>query len=592
LSGNIVRKVLLPIHIKLVSFFMTIMIAALTFYVMYASHLFNQDKLAYVYETVKLQNDAQAKIISKSFEEINAQLDLFSTMAFMPQFRRALLNKQTDLIGLITVKKSKLQLSDWNFKLAKHLNLNLDSTKNDLLSSPFSSMRGMKIHSGLPLVSFFQQVQDEVFIMVFEQTVLKQNLKQSPLFANYLLHTTTKRDLLGHKDFAFDFFERTELQNFQSGTIIHPILEQNAIVAFYRLSDELILLTAIDELKALAVSTELKEKSLFFGLFVFALTIIAVTLFARLFTGPIEKLFQATQMFASNHFDHRIELANRDELGVLADSFNQMSHSIEIYMQEMVEKNRLHNEMLTAKIVQDSFFQPSQLENAHFHLAGFYRPATECGGDWWGYIQHDDKLMVLILDATGHGTPAALVTAMAYNCFSIIKKNIAVDSEWMNNPAAVMQLLNHSLCSIHSKMQATAFVAIVDYKQKLLTYSNASHISPLVLSRKDGGYSKESTTGLVEAIGKRLGEDEKEIYHSKQHFLNAGDMIVIYTDGLIEGVNPAGKAFGKRLFLKSILSHANQGANLLIDKTSQEAMAYFETDKLIDDITLLALEIK
>jgi sigma-B regulation protein RsbU (phosphoserine phosphatase) len=119
-----------------------------------------------------------------------------------------------------------------------------------------------------------------------------------------------------------------------------------------------------------------------------------------------------TQELASGNFSKRVKLKGSDEVGALSDSINDMANKIVVFMEEMKEKARLENEVAVAQLVQASFFPEStQLPD----ITGHMEPASECGGDWWGYFDHGDWRVVFIADATGHGVPAALLTA-TMNC--------------------------------------------------------------------------------------------------------------------------------------------------------------------------------
>ena len=129
----------------------------------------------------------------------------------------------------------------------------------------------------------------------------------------------------------------------------------------------------------------------------------------------LNTLFTATQRIAEGNFETKVEIPSSDEIGALSDSFNFMSDEITRFMGEMKEKARLENEVKVAQLVQSSFFPNDDITIGPVDISAFYQPASECGGDWWGYVEDENVLVLIIADATGHGVPAALLTATA-NC--------------------------------------------------------------------------------------------------------------------------------------------------------------------------------
>lgn len=88
-------------------------------------------------------------------------------------------------------------------------------------------------------------------------------------------------------------------------------------------------------------------------------------------------------------------------------------------MSETAEKARMESELQTAKTVQETLFPAFQNTFENLQIAGHYEPASECGGDWWYYYKTNNKIILCIGDATGHGAPAALITSAARSAASV-----------------------------------------------------------------------------------------------------------------------------------------------------------------------------
>lgn len=136
----------------------------------------------------------------------------------------------------------------------------------------------------------------------------------------------------------------------------------------------------------------------------------------------------------------------------------------------------------------------------------------------------------------------------------------------------------------------TFFIGIIDEEQGVLTYSNASHNSPLLYRYNDHEPTKEDITVLMEAVGNRLGHNFDSSYENTQIKFSQGDVLVLYTDGIIEAENQAGKTYGERRFLKSILKVAKGKPQEMTSKIIQEAYDYYEQVPPNDDVTLVVIK--
>lgn len=581
------RKVLIPIHIKLMMFFIVILSITLSFYVFYAVDLFEKDKSAYVFEAVKNQNDLVATTLSNEIQDNFRNLELINKLNYNKEALKALFEQNPKLKAFIEFKKGKI--------INEVLALDLTSKEEEKIKTSFLTAKLDKTYGHLNLedkLGIWKKTNDSYSALILNKSYFEKFIKENSLYNYFIFDHLSEKNFFNKDSNLLDRIIKSNTNLLlKKGTFIASTEGERYIVSYFEIINGLRFYTVVNEDRAYEASSVLKRKSIYYGVLVLAVTIILVMFFAKLFTTPIEKLFQASQKYSKNEFDYKVELSNKDELGVLADSFNQMSDSIITYMDEMKEKNRLENELQTARIVQKSFFPIKKVENKNYSLSAYYQPATECGGDWWGQFEIDNKIVVLIIDATGHGTPAALVTAITYNCLTMIKEKASSNKEFLTNPLGIMQLINNSICSIHNDMLATGFVMIYDSETKELQYSNASHNAPFLIENKEN-LTKNDITPLLDSIGKRFGEDESEIYSFTSLKISNSSKILLYTDGLIEGENNENKAWGKRNFLKSILGTYHEKIDLFLERISEDAFSFYQGKKPDDDITLVGLEIK
>ena len=133
---------------------------------------------------------------------------------------------------------------------------------------------------------------------------------------------------------------------------------------------------------------------------------------AKSITSSVHELFMGTERVRQGDFTHRINIQSRDQLGELADSFNQMTGSIENLLQTAAEKKRLEEELRIARQIQMSLLPRGSLEFPGISVTALCVPAREVGGDYYDFFRlGDDRLGVLIADVSGKGTSAALYMA-------------------------------------------------------------------------------------------------------------------------------------------------------------------------------------
>jgi sigma-B regulation protein RsbU (phosphoserine phosphatase) len=209
-----------------------------------------------------------------------------------------------------------------------------------------------------------------------------------------------------------------------------------------------------------------------------------------------------------------------------------------------------------------------------------YNAMEKIGGDFYDIFQlKDNKIGVIIADVSGHGIPAALVTAMAKISFG--NAGILFDS-----PRRIYQEVNKNIIE-HMKTQdyLTCFMIAVDDDYNV-TYSNASH-QKAVLLRENGEIEYLDTGGLF--IGAL--EEARDTYEEKQTSISYGDRIILYTDGIPEAQNSEKKEYSNEGFERSILSHKDKDLEDFTEAIIGDVRDYMGDVGSLDDITLLIIEL-
>lgn len=352
-----------------------------------------------------------------------------------------------------------------------------------------------------------------------------------------------------------------------------------------------IISTIIPHEIAFGAANELIERSLFFGVFILGFCLILSVLLVRPLTKQLEELFIHTKKIADGDFKSRLEVRGNDEVSALTSSVNNMSQQIGHYIEEMKEKARLENEVAVAQLVQSSFFPEPSYQDDKINFFAHYLPASECGGDWWGVFHTPTHKIFFIADATGHGVPAALLTATMNCCKTSLHFLLESRPELINRPDEILRFMNQAVLGAGKEIQVTCFVAILELETKDLTFSNASHPLPLLFNSAAQTLEKNDITPLQGPNGPRLGERADAQYQNQTIKLKAHDTIIFYTDGIIEAANTEGKRWGERRLLKNITDNHKLDSQPLLTSIMCSLEDFMKGSFQDDDYTVLSFKV-
>ncbi len=375
-----------------------------------------------------------------------------------------------------------------------------------------------------------------------------------------------------------------------SGTKEFEIGETTFLGAFRRLPIGPIVVTQLEKRKAMAAAFTLGERLAMMGLISIVGAILFAVVFSSSITKPLKKLTLATAAVARGEFNFQSQVTTRDEVGMLANSFDLMSRKIQELIVDQVKKAHMAEELKVAAAVQESLIPPPEYRDDHVEIIGSYQSASECGGDWWGFFRIKNRICVMIADATGHGVPSALITASARSCFSVLAKLAQENPTFPLSPGLMMSFTNRVIFdAAMTKIMMTFFIGVIDLEKKTITYANAGH-NPPWLFRKNG--DRFELKSLL-AKGNRVGEvEESGVYEEVTTSINAEDILFLYTDGLMENTNENKEQYGKKRVKKIVEASLADGPRGVIDALKKAYMEYNGNEKsLDDDVTLASIRI-
>src|SRR5215217_1732450 len=243
--------------------------------------------------------------------------------------------------------------------------------------------------------------------------------------------------------------------------------------------------------------------------------------------------------------------------------------------QEVLKRERVEEELRVARSIQQASLPKEVPTLEDWHIAPFYQPAREVGGDFYDFhLLPEGQLGLVLGDATGKGVPAALV--MSTTCGML-----RLASQSHSSPGQTLRGVNEVLFpNIPPNMFVTCFYAILDPKSGHLRYANAGHDLPYLYRNGD---AEE-----LRARGMPLGLMPGMSYEEKETILHSGEAALLYSDGLVEAHDPQGGMFGFPKLRALIAEHGENRSlgDLLLEELYSFVGEGWEQE---DDITLLTL---
>ena len=242
----------------------------------------------------------------------------------------------------------------------------------------------------------------------------------------------------------------------------------------------------------------------------------------------------------------------------------------------------LGEEMRAATRIQSSILPRTSPEMGSFNLAVRYAPMTAVAGDFYDFLVfRPGCLGSVVADVTGHGVPAALVASM-------VKVAVSAHMDVGAEPGKVIAGLNSTLCGQAQGQYATAVYVFLDQARRMGCYSAAGHPPLLLWQRATRTLLEFNESGLL------LGVRSSEEYEQTEFTLEAGDRLLVYTDGLVEAVNARGEAFGEVQLGEFIATHEDLPTEQFAERLLDEVRGWPEngsTRAQADDITVVVIDI-
>jgi serine phosphatase RsbU (regulator of sigma subunit) len=243
---------------------------------------------------------------------------------------------------------------------------------------------------------------------------------------------------------------------------------------------------------------------------------------------------------------------------------------------DSIEKEKLEEELHLASDIQSRLLPASPPPLAASALMGGIKTSREVGGDFYDFLELEKgKIGIAVADVSGKGIPAALL-------MTTIQASLRADGPKSDSPAAVIASLNASLYErSDAEKFATLFYAVYEDASGIIRYSNAGSYPAFVIS-STGRVNRLQRGGILIGV-ERLSEYKEGVLK-----LNSGDLLVIFTDGIIDQESPGGDPFGEQRLIEFFKNNAPASIASLIERLFATLLAYGQNN-LKDDMTVVLL---
>lgn len=270
------------------------------------------------------------------------------------------------------------------------------------------------------------------------------------------------------------------------------------------------------------------------------------------------------------------------EINDLGDAVNRMTTNLAIQIEtiksEFLKQKSVEEEMKIGHQIQQRILPQSLPVIEKISMAAIAKPSLEVGGDFYDiFTTRANKLFFAIADGAGKGIPACLY---ALSLQSMIRSYALLSDDI----SLILKSVNSVFCrdTEESSMFVTLFMGLFEPETLSFRYFNAGH-PPALVKHLDGTVDKLATSGSPVGVGPFSSIEPTSIQ------LSAGDILLLYIDGITEAMNAVGELYGEERLVSFLKSTTAQTANAVLDALMKEIENFEGTAKQNDDITAIVV---
>jgi len=366
-----------------------------------------------------------------------------------------------------------------------------------------------------------------------------------------------------------------------NGSIFSKLVKRMFVVTLFVAVAVYFALPKLQELFLIRLNLEDPTRRYIFPLLIIIIFICALIVYYTSVHLPLHKIFKEMRAMLSGRPYKKIFTKRVDEIGVLAFFFNEVTRNIEHISVNLAEGERMSNELNVGSQIQQRIL-PKELPHIDgLEIYGRTRPASEVGGDSFDVIPKEENTFIYIGDVTGHGVPAGLIMVM-------VNMLIRTFSEMYKNGYDIMVNANRVLKQrIEPRRFMTAVMLRWQSLEKKMFYTGAGHEHIIVY------HKNEKKCEVLKSGGIALGmvPDISKIVKEESLLVNTGDLVVLYSDGIIEAKSMQGEMYGLERLKQNIEDFGQDSAPEELFSKISKSFADFVGEMIQeDDITLIVIK--
>jgi len=245
---------------------------------------------------------------------------------------------------------------------------------------------------------------------------------------------------------------------------------------------------------------------------------------------------------------------------------------------DLLEKERIEKELQIARDIQQSFLMSEKIALSGLQFSFINTPSSSVGGDYYDIIKlNDNNSVFTINDISGHGIPASLL-------MSIVRANFVYSIKKEQDILSTIKYMNDLIAeTTEPNLYVTSFTCMIDAEKKVMQYMNCGH-NPSVIIRN--GKAIELTEGDTV-----IGMFSAAELNIRETDLKSGDIITLYTDGVIEAENSEEEQFSLERLENLIIKHSGKDPEMIKKEIVDELKAFTGSENFVDDITFILIKV-
>ena len=289
------------------------------------------------------------------------------------------------------------------------------------------------------------------------------------------------------------------------------------------------------------------------------------------------------QAMNNGAFDFATKPIDLDDLSLTIEKAIAQIEYIHKMQQEHSQLESLKNDLAVANEIQQAIlprvFPPFPDVADKVDIAASMTSAKDVGGDFYDFFRiDDDHIGFIVGDVSGKGIPAAIFMAVSRTLI----RAIGTRGE---SPAKCVKEANRLLAAESVDcMFVTVFYGIYNLTTGDISYANAGHNPPYVL--KQNGQVESLPMALDPMVGAIDGMD----YHECSLQLGQGDMLIMFTDGVTEAMNPSYEEFGEKRLEDTLAKVGRHDCREVVETIKADVATFTDGAEQSDDITIMVIK--